>query len=156
VSEPSWYRAWREDAFDQLLEKNRQLEAEFRLGHWERWDYRLDDATLVFSQDGKPQVTTAIQVVGSVVLRSGSWLWAWANQSLPDRVVEDAAASRRFGAQHAIAELTTERMEEGSLVELGWELAAVTARIAQSRGAYRAPTKNGYLFLVFRDLALVS
>jgi hypothetical protein len=47
------------------MDLNEECENRFRIGHWERWYYDLDTATLSFSDRGVPQVIAEIQVVGS-------------------------------------------------------------------------------------------
>ncbi|HWY63399.1 MAG TPA: hypothetical protein VNW15_15970 [Rhizomicrobium sp.] len=152
---PGWYAQWRHQAIHALFEKNEKLEAEFKIGTWPRWDYDLDRACLVFSRDGKPGVFAEVQAVGSVATDK-SWLWAWANDSLPETIIANAQATRRFGQEHGIVELTTACLEDEALESLGWELSAITARITSGMGVYRAPGAGGPLFLVFRNVALVT
>jgi hypothetical protein len=153
TNEPDWYGAWRHDAIHQLFDKNDKLEAEFRLGTWARYDYDLDAARLIFSNQGKPVVAATVQVVGTT---AANWLWAWGNESFPELVTRDANAAKRFGEEHGIAELTSAYLEDGPPEHLGWELSAVTALITSAKGVYRAPSGGGYLFLALRELSFVS
>ena len=73
-----------------------------------------------------------------------------ANDSLPQRVVSRMAAIREFGNTEAIARLTTEILPNDDY--LGWELAAVTARLLGARGAYRCPGEDGFLYVVYTDI----
>ncbi|WP_246506079.1 DUF6882 domain-containing protein [Mesorhizobium silamurunense] len=50
MKHPDWYPAWRDEAFDQLNEKNGRLQEEFRLGSWSRYDYDLTTGKLLFWQ----------------------------------------------------------------------------------------------------------
>ena len=154
MKEPHWYQTWRHDAVHELQDKNARLKAEFKLGSYERWDYELEKASLVFSHGGKPVVSTRIQVVGSTVTNK-NWLWAWGNNWWPELTTKDAGAAKLFGEKNGIAELTTPYLEDESLEHLGWELSAVTARITSAIGAYRPPSGKGFLFLLFRDVNFV-
>ncbi len=52
MDNPDWYRDWRHDAVHQLQGKKAQeLEAQFKLGTWPRYDYDVDTGTLIFFRE---------------------------------------------------------------------------------------------------------
>src|SRR6185312_14902931 len=69
----------------------------YKIGTWGRWDYSLEDATLTFSQDGKPKVVCNIQAIGSVM--GNSWEWSWGNENLPDSCKTRMNEVREFGEE---------------------------------------------------------
>jgi hypothetical protein len=140
---PDWYPDWRHDAVHQLQEKNARLEREFRLGAWPRFDYDVDNGTLIFSEQGVAKVIAEIQIVGTTSFKVGNWLWAWANSHWPLERVVDAERVRAFGEEHGIGELAHDYIEDEDLNGLGWELTAVAARIADAAGAYRPLHSDG-------------
>lgn len=144
------YAAFRHAALHELIDKNEGLNTEFRIGDWEHWDYDLDEAKLVFSGPGKERVAARIQVVGSTSGESDTWMWAWANGSLPSCVTRFARQVREFGGREQLAELTTAVLPDSE--ELGWALTAAAAKIAGAKGGYRCPTGDGYLYLVYEGL----
>ncbi len=151
---PEQFHDYQHEAVHALMDLNAKLKDEFRLGAWPRWDYDLDEATLTFSEKGKPRVRAGIQVVGSVSLRTNTWLWAWANSSVPDGACSCLAAVKAFGEEEAVAVLTTDQCAADEA--LGWELTAVVAKLAGAKGAYRCPTGSGDLFVIFTDIAFVQ
>ena len=84
---------WRQDhqAFGELMDeavgylRSRQAEIEkrFRLDEHPRWDWERDTGELVFSNAGKARVVADCQAVGSYSTESKSWMWSWANRSVP-------------------------------------------------------------------------
>ena len=151
---PSWYADWRREAFDQLMSKQDHLKQARLLGSWDRFDYDLDTCSMTFSDQAGPKVRGAIQVVGSI--SDKNWLWAWANAAWPDESFEDLLKVRAFGVEHGIDELTSDYVEADDLHLLGWELAAVAARIAQAPGVYRGGTETPpTLFFLFRSVDFV-
>ena len=156
MDEPDWYRSWRHEAVHELIDKTARLKSDFDLGRWERWLYDLDAGSLTFSHEGRTGVVAHIQVVGSTSSAASTWLWAWANDSLPPSITIDAIASKLFGEKHSIAELTTEMLADEAIENLAWELTAVTARLTGAKGAYRAPTDNGCLFFVYREIGFAT
>ncbi|HEY9217845.1 MAG TPA: hypothetical protein VIO94_07350 [Phenylobacterium sp.] len=154
MDEPDWYADWRHQALHDLIAKQDRNLADFQTGTWERFDYDLDTLTLSFSDRGVTKVIADIQVVGTT--GPEDWLWAWANTDLPEGCRRDVEQVKAFGEEHGIAELTFELLGADDLNSLGWSLAAVAARICDAQGAYRAPSLNGALFLIFRNIRYVS
>ncbi|MGW2351996.1 DUF6882 domain-containing protein [Actinacidiphila glaucinigra] len=62
-----------------------------------RYDWTLDDARIAWSRGGEVFLTGRITMIGSVSLTQGTWLWSWANDSLPQAAVGDMDRVRRFG-----------------------------------------------------------
>ncbi len=154
MDHPDWYPDWRHEAFHELMEKIDRLKAEFQLGQWPRYDYDLQAGTLTFSEEGVPKVIAEIQVVGSTSEKAGNWLWAWGNDHWPRERTVDAETVRDFGEKNGICELTHEYLQDEDLNHLGWEMAAVAARITEGVGAYRPPRdEGGGLFLIYRSIA---
>lgn len=69
MKHPAWYPDWQEEAFDELVAKNKRLEDEFRLGHWPRYDYDLTAGKLLFSDNGITKVVAEIQLAGSTSVK---------------------------------------------------------------------------------------
>lgn len=153
---PEWYSAWRHDAVHDLITKNETLKEKFRLSGHERYDYDVDAGLLTFSNVGHPGVIAEIQIVGTTAESKGNWLWAWANDWWPETSVKAARATKQFGVENDIEELTSEYLYDDSLVNLGWEMAAVTARVTNALGAYRPPTENGHIFFVYTKIGFAQ
>lgn len=157
MDDPDWYRVWRRNAFNQLVEKNRRLQSDFKLGRWPRWDYDLDAGTLTFSEAGIPRVVAEIQIAGTTSDQVGNWLWSWGNGHWPVDLLPDAELARAFGREHGIAELTEEFVKGRDLNALGWKLTAVVVRLTDALGAYRPSPKDGVtLYLTCKSIAWTS
>jgi hypothetical protein len=90
----------------ELIDLNERNRREFKIGDYKRWNYDLDKATLIFSNDGVPKVVAEIQAAGSIANKSKSWLWSWDNESLPGHVTNSMLAVREFGEKHNLLKLT--------------------------------------------------
>ncbi|MFF3849089.1 DUF6882 domain-containing protein [Streptomyces sp. NPDC002328] len=62
-----------------------------------QYQWSLDDAQFTWSRDGKVFLTGRLTLIGSVSVSQQSWLWSWANDSLPRAAVGDMEQVRRFG-----------------------------------------------------------
>ncbi|MBN8734064.1 MAG: hypothetical protein J0L64_26235 [Acidobacteria bacterium] len=144
------YQQFRHEAVHALMDLNEAVEREFRLSALPRWDYDLSDGVLVFSAEDVAKVIADIQVVGTTSNESKTWMWGWANDSLPPRAVSRIDAVRKYGDSESIPQLTTDVLTNDDY--LGWELTAVTARLLGAKGAYRCPGDNGFLYVVYEDI----
>lgn len=148
------YEDWRREAYQQLIDLNEKANATYGIMAWDRFDYDLGARELILSHKGKPRVRAEIQLISAV---DTSWMWAWTNSGWwPEALLEDARKTRAFGQQFNIAELTTPRLESADFDRLGWELAAVAARVTGALGVYRPVDGPRSMFLLYRSLTLLS
>ena len=130
-----------------LTARQEQLTATFGLSSYERWDWDDDRGAVVFSDGGVPRVVAPSQLVGSVSKRTGTWLWAWANERVAPRLRRDLEEVRRYGEHHGIWQLTTPKWEADEVD--GWEMTSIAAYILQAKGAYRMPNDHLLSFAIF-------
>jgi hypothetical protein len=151
---PEQFSAYRHEAVHKLKRLNEECEMEFRISSWPRWDYDFEAGTLTFSEKGIPKVVAEIQVVGTTSISGGTWLWGWANGYLPEGVTEAVALVRSFGKAENIPELTQDYLPDDKFI--GWGMTAVAARVLDSKGAYRCPGDNGFVYVVYSSLRFAS
>jgi hypothetical protein len=141
---------FRHDAVHALMDLCEVCRRRYRMGTWPRFDYDLDAGTLTFSEAGVPSVIANIQVVGTTSDKTHTWLWAWANASLPPNVTERVRQVQQFGMSEGLDQLTEPKLPDGEF--LGWEQTAVMARIVGAQGGYRCPSSNGFIYFILTDI----
>lgn len=65
-----------------------------------QYDWSMDDAQITWSRDGKVFLTGRLTVIGSVSVAQQTWLWSWANGSLPHAALGDIEQVRQFGEEN--------------------------------------------------------
>ena len=151
---PEEFEEFRTQAYESLVQINELCKQQFKLGTWQHWAYELEAGTLTFSNDGVPRVVATIQAVGSTSNKSGTWMWGWANQSLPEKVTDQLFRLKQFGERENLTQLTEATFPGDEKV--GWEMAAVATRILGGKGVYRCPSANGSLFVVFMEVCFID
>lgn len=126
----------------------------FDLESWKRFSLDPRTGTLTFSTGGKPRVVAQVLLVGSVADKPGTWLWSWADSSVPESMSEPILRVRQFGEDHGFDKLADPTWP-GRKTD-GWEMAAAAAFILSAKGAYRAPYEGGFVFLIFTDIHRVQ
>lgn len=148
------FSVYRDEAVHELMRLNEQCEQEFHISSWPRWDYEFERGTLTFSQDGVPQVRASIQVIGTTSISGRTWMWGWANESLPANGTKEVAKVRAFGTAEDIPELNEEELPDDEY--LGWQLTAVAAKVLGAIGAYRCPDENGFVYVVYTSIGFAK
>ena len=115
-----------------------------------RFNWNQDRGCISFSGSGR-MVSADIQFLGSWSERARTWMWAWANESIEEKMKREVAEVRSFGTTKDLAELT-EAVIEGP-IEMAWELASLSCYILRSDMVYRAPDSNTpeFTFLSLRN-----
>lgn len=139
---------------ERLSVKQENLRQQYKIDEHKRWDWDLDNRTLIFSNDGVAAVTAEIDFVGSISTTSNTWLWAWANSSLSDLTDNISMHVSKVGAESNFVKLTTPLWPADEVD--GWQMTAVCADILDCKGAYRTPSETGYTYLIIRNIEWVS
>lgn len=134
-----------------LHRKNESCDREFSIGTWERFDFDLSRAQLVFSHGGVPKVVADVQMVGSTGRNSKTWKWGWANAHVPMASTGRMKEVREFGRERGYAPLKTETLRDNE--HLGWDMTAVAVEVLGGIGGYRCPTETGFVYFVITSLA---
>ena len=76
-----------------------RCETQYHLGEYDNWYY--DEATghLTFTDPVLPKLVIEYEKVGSVALKSNTWLWAWDNKHTYRKVRSQIERVRVFGSQ---------------------------------------------------------
>ena len=98
-----------------------------------QYEWNLDNAQIVFRSDST-EVVADICVVGSVSEADGTFLWAWANESIPCQARRGLEKVRACGESNGLDLLTTPEWR-GSR-SAGLEMSAVAARLLDAAGVW--------------------
>ena len=148
---PQQYEEFLHDAVHELNSLKDRSRSSFSLGLWERWDYEEDRGAITFSSNGIPKVIAEVLVVGTTSVIEGTWLWGWANKSVPAKLTRALSAVRAFGEAEQLPVLTEPNWPTDEYH--GWEMTAIAAKFIEAKGAYRTPrSTGGHTYYLFTDL----
>lgn len=137
------------EACDWLTSRNISLARGHGIGLEETYAFDQDDGKLelIFS-DGRKIVAKG-QLLGSFDPRDRTFLWAWANPSIQQALLEDARRAQAEGRRTGDAALTTPR-QTADFAQLT-ALLALVSRISGTDGLYRCITNGSTsVFVTFR------
>lgn len=141
-------------AHEYLTEQQEICQEEYGLGSYERWWYDQETGFLDFLNGDTLKVRIKYQEVGSVSKTSNTWLWAWDNPHLTDKIKQDSYLVKDFGEERGFLRLTKRKWEADEID--GWEMTAIAAYFLKAKGAYRVESENVYAFYIFKEIELIE
>jgi hypothetical protein len=142
------------DCFEYLEGVQKQFMDEFRVNDHDRWDWYQETGKLIFSHDGKPVVECDVDFVGTFSKNSETWQWAWANSSFLNNIKDQSRTLRALGEEESHLKLASALWPADEID--GWEMTAILAAKLEAIGAYRAPSDNGFVYMIVREASWVN
>jgi hypothetical protein len=161
---PIFKRKSRNESSDlgQILLQGHDMIAQTARSHHEQWGFGSAER---FEFDGDAGVLrwifadhlaeAPVQILGSYSPSTRSWLWAWANESLPEHLRVDSASVRSWGMEHEQPVLIRPAVDDLG-EEQAADLAAIAFRLTGATGFYRAPSSGPVAFMSFGTVTLVG
>lgn len=146
------FAALLEKSMADLRAKTMGHQAGWGLGKSESWSLDLSQGDLLFTFKDGIAASCPAQIIGSLDSSDGSWLWAWANPSIPEPLQADSLRIKAYGEQHKIARLTSP--EWPFTEEEAWNMAALACVLCGAQGVYRGPAGSAYVFIAFGQVTL--
>ena len=137
-------------AYEYLTKQQEIMQEEYGIGNYDRWFYDNKTGFLTFSDDGVDKLKIKYEKTGTLSKTSDTWLWSWANESLPTEVKSEIIQVKEFGKSEEYEPLTKAQWKAD--MTNAWEMTIVAAYLMNAKGAYRVPTEKLYSFMIFKDV----
>ena len=138
---------WSRAAVALMDQRNQEWIATFQLTgapyHW-----HLDPPALEFKRPFD-YVQADLCCIGSVSQQEDSFLWSWANDSIPPCAKVGIDRVRAFGQRHGLSLLATASWQGGRAE--GLEMLALSGRILNADGVWIAPGDDVTMFFALSD-----
>ncbi|MFK0202957.1 DUF6882 domain-containing protein [Streptomyces lavendulae] len=119
-----------------------------------QYDWSMDDAQITWSRDSKVFLTGRLTMIGSVSVSQQTWLWSWANESLPHAARGDMERVRQFGEENDYPVLPWPDFTYHP--ELVAEARMVAASVLDAEGLWAESMDDVQLHFMIHDLALAA
>jgi hypothetical protein len=151
---PSDFPTLQKMSIEELALKTKAHMEAWGLGKIERWDLSQETGELVFSLPGGIKAVCPAQIIGTYNSEDGTWMWAWANPSIHEKLKEDALKVRKYGEKHHIDRLTKPKWK--GTEDDAWAMTAIAVKLCAEQGAYRGPSGATYVFIAFGEVKLTK
>lgn len=124
----------------------------YKIGDYPNWYYDQTTGELTFSDNGNKKIIIDYEEVGSLSFKSNTWLWAWANPHLEQKVKSEICKVRDYGQKRNFKRLTNSKWKADEYD--GWEMTAIAAYLMKAKGAYRVPSSDSmlYSFMIYKNV----
>lgn len=156
MSQEHDHSAWDEvvlAARDQSAERQFAMIERFKLADGTEYSRSLEDARISWSRGGVPFAAGRLTMLGSVSASEESWLWSWANSSLPAPVLGEIDRVRRYGEANGFHLLAWESFHYH--VDLVSEVRMVAAAVLDAEGMWTDTSGDLQLHFLIHDLTLL-
>ncbi|MDB5279263.1 MAG: hypothetical protein JWR61_4218 [Ferruginibacter sp.] len=128
----------------------------YKIGGYQDWYYDQFTGELTFSDKGIKKFIIDYEEVGSLSLKSNTWLWAWENPNLEEKIKSKIGLVRDYGQRRQFEKLINPKWTADQFD--GWEMTAIAAYLMKAKGAYRVPSKDSllYSFMIYKTIRWVD
>jgi hypothetical protein len=124
----------------------------WRLDKADDWSLNQETGELVFAFEDGMVARAPAQIVGSFDSRDSTWLWAWNNPTIDEKLRRDALEVKAYGEQFEIEKLLLPKW--AGTENDAWAMTALAAKLCDAQGAYRGPAGSTFVFMTFGDVKL--
>jgi hypothetical protein len=136
------------ESVDLFRSSAERMNNEYDIGQYEQWNLDQSRATLEFLRDSRIALSCRIIALGSYT--SGSWKWAWANDSLLPQIAADSTKPKALKEKTGMDIFEMATFEATS--EMPWEIAGMALREIGGLGIYRCPSRASDLFVLIKEV----
>jgi hypothetical protein len=140
------WSAWSRESAVMMSKRTQDLIARNKLGPDSDYHWSIDDATMTIGP-----LKLRIVVIGTVSNDTDTFLWSWANETIPDQAKAGMERVFEFGKENQLG-LLTEPVHDGGKAT-GQECLGIAGRILEGDGIWIDSTKNGFIFFVMFQTA---
>src|SRR3990167_8563773 len=133
-------------SFEYIEPKQKHFLEKYKVGEHERWDWYQEAGKLIFTHKGEPQVEADVHFSGTFSSKSETWMWAWANESLDEKIKASSRNVKVMGEELGLKQLVAGRWPATEVD--GWEMTSVLAKNLNAIGVYRTPSDDGFTYMV--------
>jgi hypothetical protein len=133
-----------------LKAQQNRLHEVHHIGQYQRYDYDLPTKRLWFSTGGTARLQADIEVAGTFSHACRTWMWSWANFSLPAKVRTRMKRVRTLGEERGFARLTHWTWPADEVD--AWAMTAIAAQLLKAEGAYKSPGKDADVYFTLSRL----
>jgi hypothetical protein len=146
------YQDLLDKSFDYLNVQQEICKEKYKISTYKNWFYDQETGELTFSDNGIKKLIIKYENVGTVSLKSNTWLWAWANNNTLDKVKSKIGIVKTYGSKREFEKLMTSKWAADEVD--GWEMTSIAAYLMNAKGAYRVKSSDDsvFVFMIFKEV----
>ena len=139
-------------ANDDMHEQQVAHAASWRYGKEKGWTADLAAGIIAFKFASGRTGTSKFQTIGTFYEQESTFVWAWAQSSLPAALREHAKLAKHWGGAQTHPAFLQDTVK--CSMEEAWTFAAVTRKLAGANSVYRGRVGNRYIFMTLDPIQI--
>lgn len=141
-------KEYTDTCFDELVALQENLKKEYGITRYENWFY--DQSTSLFTlSTNDDEINFKYVSVGTYSRNTNTWKWSWDNENINETVKSGILEVKEFGIKNRLKSLTSGYFE--ATEKNAWDFTAITAKILNGIGSYRAVSEHLLIFMVLTE-----
>jgi len=142
---------WSREAKRLMQDRTDAWQGEWQVNDGTPYRWTLDPPELVFERS-RDLLVAHVTVVGTRSQSEGTFLWAWANEAMPDAALADLDQVRAFGAKHELTLVIDAEWPGGHAESL--EALMIAARLLDAKGVFVDDTGDVTIYFAIRSFEI--
>jgi len=134
------------ESVTELEQKRILLEANFGIGHHERYILEYESSSLLFYNKETPVVAATVIPVAAHITDIDHLVWFWSFKGLPESVKKSSTAIKK------LYDLTGYEFFRRNSVpcdeSMAWDVASMACKLLNAKGVYRVPQAGMYAYVL--------
>lgn len=132
-----------------MAQLQKETYAKWDLDFGIQYEWNIDNAEMIFSRNGKAFVRADLIYVGSISRQTNTFLWGWANESIPAKATARLRDVRSYGEEQGFAKLTMPEWQPAG--NDGHDVMLVSASILGTPAFFHGHTGGLSLFFLLEN-----
>lgn len=142
------YEEFTDKCVEELQGLQDELTENFNIDWYENWFY--NDATNLFTlSTDKKEINFKYVNIGTFSRNTNTWKWSWDKEHTEESTKDILEKVRSYGKQNGFEKLTTGYFAADETE--GWEFVAISAKLLEGLGAYRAVSDHLLIFMLLTE-----
>ncbi len=133
-----------------LKEQQDSCFKKYDLLNYSEWNYDQTSGYLEFSDSGVVQIRIKYEQVGTLSDSSGTWLWAWDNPNVLEKVKGEIPMVKAYGSKHNYPMLTKPKWSADEFDAAN--MTCIAAYLLKAKGLYRVPADGISSYMIFKEI----
>ncbi len=145
-----------EKSYEYLMAQQEICEKKYKMGSYQHWFYDQMTGKLTFSNNNKTMMIADYEDIGSLSLKSNTWLWSWDNATIEDPIKQKILIVKELGLKREFTKLFQAYWKADEYD--AWEMSAIACYVLKAKGVYRVPVNDSQLlsFMLLKNINLID
>jgi hypothetical protein len=133
------------NCYIELQNKQKKITNALETGNYDEYRFDMENKTIQFFKNEKITLQYEFVFIGSWAEEDETWMWAWANDSLDEKLRKDSEAIKNLQNKTGFDEFIAEEVPCDD--SMAFELVAAAVHELKAKGMYMIPGEDNEFYI---------